>query len=147
MIKKFFLILVMLIFLALLKVIEDSPKQDKVCFEGHCFYVELAETEQERNRGLMFKENIDSNKGMLFIFDEEKEYSFWMKDTLFPLDIIWISQDKEVVFIGKNIQPCKEDRCKRISPDEKAKYVLEINAGIADEIDLEIGDRLLFYLK
>jgi len=147
MVKKIFLILIILTSLILLKIIRDNPKQDKICFENHCFYVELARTEQERTYGLMFRESMDLNKGMLFIFNEEKEYPFWMKNTLFSLDIIWINQDKEIVFIKKNVQPCKEEKCERIDPDKKAKYVLEINGGITDSIGVGLGDRLTFRLK
>ena len=104
------------------------PKnQNQVCFEDNCFTVELAMTAQERTRGLMFREKLDSDKGMLFIFDGEGEYSFWMKNTLIHLDIIWINKDKKVVFISKNTQPCELDPCPAINPDEKAQYVLELN--------------------
>ena len=60
--------------------------------------------------GLMFRENMDSDRGMLFIFEKEGEYPFWMKNTLIPLDIIWINKDKEVVFISENAQPCEEGK-------------------------------------
>jgi len=104
--------------------------------------VELAITQEEQVLGLMFRKSLDRNKGMLFFFDEEGEHSFWMKDTLIPLDIIWINQNGEVVFISENTQPCQENICPFISTDKKAKYVLEINAGISKEIDLKVGDKL-----
>ena len=93
----------------------------------------------------MFRESMNLDKGMLFIFDEEKEHPFWMKNTLIPLDIIWINQDREIVFIEKNAQPCPE-KCKIIIPSKKAKYVLEINGGLADKIGIELGKKLNFYL-
>jgi uncharacterized membrane protein (UPF0127 family) len=115
-----------------------------ICFNDNCFRVELAQTTDERAKGLMFRKYLAPDKGMLFIFDEEKRHSFWMKNTLIPLDIIWINKDKEVVFIGKDIQPCKTDPCPSINPRVKAKYVLELNAGTAGKISLAVGDKLEF---
>jgi len=146
--KKIFLIFAFLLLIMsvslIIFVVKNNPEENKVCFKDICFYVELAETQKERTQGLMFRESLDLNKGMLFIFEEEGEPSFWMKNTLIPLDIIWISKDKEVVFAERNVQPCTRENCEMISPDRKAKYVLEINAGITDKIDLKIGDRLVF---
>lgn len=117
--------------------------KNRVCFENNCFNVEIAETDSERSRGLMFREKLDLDKGMLFIFEEEGEYSFWMKNTLIPLDIVWINEVKEVVFIGENARPCTEEYvCPSINPGKNAKYVLEINAGIAEKIGLKIGDKI-----
>ena len=88
------------------------------------------------------------NEAMLFVFPEEGEYPFWMKNTLIPLDIIWINQEKEVVFIGENLQPCKEEYfCPLVRPDKNAKYVLEVNKGIVEKIGLEVGDKMLLFVK
>ena len=92
----------------------------------------------------MFRENLEQDKGMLFIFQEEGEYSFWMKNTLIPLDIIWINQNKEVVFIKKNFEPCTQEVCPSVKPDKKAKYVLELNVGTVEQIGLKIGDKIIF---
>lgn len=121
-----------------------AEKQNQVCFETHCFNVELALTKEERDRGLMFREKLGQNEGMLFVFDGEALYSFWMKNTLIPLDIIWLDKEKEVVFINKNSQPCQIDYCPLISPKEPAQYVLELNAGIADKIGLDVGAKATF---
>ena len=115
--------------------------ENKVCFARHCFSVELAKTEAERDKGLMSRSQLDKGNGMFFIFDKEGVYPFWMKNTLIPLDIIWINSDNKVVFIGHDIQPCKTFICPTTNPLVKAKYVLEINGGIAKEIGLAIGDR------
>ena len=144
--KKIFIIFLIATCLILLKIIQDNLEGDKVCFEDYCFYVELAETREERNLGLMFRENLNLDRGMLFVFEEEGEYSFWMKNTLIPLDIIWINQNKEVVSIADDTQPCGTT-CESISPDGKARYVLEINGGIADNIGLGVGDKLDFHVK
>ena len=134
------LILISLTYL-LFFISENNQKQTQLCFRNDCFNVELSLTPKEREQGLMFRNYLEENKGMLFIFAEEEEYSFWMKNTLIFLDIIWLNKDKEVVFISKNNQPCKNDECPKINSSQKAKYVLELNKGIADKIGLEIGDR------
>lgn len=115
-----------------------------VCIKDNYFYVELAETPSEKARGLMFRKHLDLDKGMLFVFRREGIYPFWMKNTLIPLDIIWINKDKEVVFISKNTPPCRSKDCPPINPGKKAMYVLELNGGIADKIGLVVGDRVVF---
>jgi len=90
----------------------------------------------------MSRESLEPNQGMLFIFEKEGEYPFWMKNTLIPLDIIWINGEKNVVFVSQNTQPCLEDPCPTIEPNEKAKYVLEINGGISKEMGLAVGDKI-----
>jgi len=120
---------------------------NKVCFGSHCFFVELAKTEGERERGLMDRTLLDKDKGMLFIFDKEGIYPFWMKNTLIPLDIIWLDGSGKVVFIGNNIQPCKSFICPSVIPAVNAKYVLEVNANIAESIGLGVGDLAVMNIK
>ena len=123
---------------------KNNQKQTQLCFENNCFDVELALTSKEKSQGLMFRDYLEKNKGMLFVFATEEEYGFWMKDTAIPLDMIWLDEDKEVVFISKNNQPCNNNECPAINSDKKAKYVLELNGGTADKIGLEVGDKADF---
>lgn len=126
-------------------VLAKNKKMNQVCFGKNCFDVELATTVAEMSRGLMFRKSLAPNKGMLFIFEKEKNYPFWMKNTLIPLDIIWINENKETVFISENSQPCQEESpCLSIYPDKNAKYILEINGGLAEKIGLKIGDKMNF---
>lgn len=81
---------------------------------------------------------------MLFIFDSSGDYPFWMKNTLIPLDIIWISKDKKVVDIKENAKPCRSEMCETYSPKSDAKYVLEINGGLANKYKIKVGDALSF---
>ena len=120
-----------------------APKQSSVRVKGHRFYVELATTPDVRARGLMFREHLDADKGMLFIFDEEKVSPFWMKNTYIPLDIIWLDKNRKVVFISKNTQPWTQEPGPAINPRKKAKYVLEICGGTADKIGLAVGDEVI----
>lgn len=115
-------------------------KENKACINKNCFNVEIAETPEERSRGLMYRESLDEGSGMLFIFDQEKRHSFWMKNTLIPLDIIWLDKNTKVVYIKKNAQPCKKDPCQKYRPSQKAMYVLEVNP----QSNIEIGDKIIF---
>jgi hypothetical protein len=95
----------------------------------------------------MYREKLDANAGMLFIFEQEGSYGFWMKNTLIPLDIIWLDKTKKVVYIKKNALPCSGDPCPVFQPQHNAFYVLEVNAGIVDEIGLAEGDYLTFHYR
>lgn len=145
--KKTFLVAIFL-FLSLLVIVSvvlqnyRIEKQNRACFKNYCFHIELAVTPEEINNGLMFRENLDFKNGMLFVFEREGKYPFWMKNTLIPLDIIWINKNKEVVFISENTQPCKEYPCSIIKPTKNAKYVLEINGGISEKIGLVVGNKI-----
>lgn len=104
----------------------------EVCINKVCIKVELANTLEKRQLGLMFRKSLDRNRGMLFIFEQEGVYSFWMRNMNFPLDLIWIGQDNKVVGITNNALPCNE-LCKSIIVEKPAKYVLEVNAGFVSE--------------
>jgi uncharacterized protein len=114
----------------------------RVCFEKTCFDVEIADTKYKQQRGLMNRESLEKNKGMLFVFEKEEAHKFWMKNTLIPLDMIWIDGNSKIIYIQKNAQPCKIDSCETFGPDENAKYVLEINGGLAEDIELGIGEEM-----
>jgi uncharacterized membrane protein (UPF0127 family) len=90
----------------------------------------------------MGRESLGQDKGMLFVFPQEGIYPFWMKNTLIPLDMIWMDSNGTVVFIGKDEQPCKADPCPVINPGKNARYVLELNAGTAERLGLGEGDRM-----
>lgn len=108
-----------------------------------CFDVELAVTPEQRTNGLMGRNGLDKSAGMLFVFEEEGNHSFWMKNMKFAIDIIWINADNEIVYISSYTQPCELLRpCPSITPPVAAKYVLEVNAGEAYEFD--VGDSVAF---
>jgi len=121
--------IVIILFVAYLYGI-NKTKEPLVCFEDSCFNVEVVDTLSEREAGLMYRENLDKDSGMLFIFDEEGNYPFWMKNTLIPLDMIWIGGNKTVVDV-KSAVPCLAEPCPVIYPGGDALYVLEINGGLS----------------
>jgi len=119
-----------------------SARDIDVCIRDSCFSVELALTPEQRALGLMHRESMDVGSGMLFVYDQEAIYSFWMKNTLITLDIIWINEDNEIVFISKNTQPCQSDSCPTINPGKEAMYVLEINGGLSERLGFAEGDEV-----
>jgi len=118
---------------------------DQVCLqEGPCFDVSLVQTEAERAQGLMYRPSLAPREGMLFIFDREAIYPFWMKDTLVSLDILWLSSAKRVVHIETHTLPMST---RRLVPSQKALYVLEVAAGTVEKLNVRPGDALVFQSK
>ncbi len=139
-------VIVILLFFYNYKKESKNSTENQVCFKNNCFLVELATTATERASGLMFRSSLAADHGMLFIFNQEDEYPFWMKNTLIPLDIIWFDQNQKVVFISADTPSCQPENCPSINPEKEAKYVLELNAGVAFKIGLSVGDKLSFIL-
>ncbi len=106
-------------------------------------YVEVALTSKERQRGLMGYKELSSYKGMLFIFDKPGLYSFWMKNTLIPLDIIYINSDKNIIDILQG----HPHSIQSISSNKPAKYVLEVNAGFCQAHTIQKGNQVIFRFK
>ena len=105
------------------------------------FNVEVAKTIEERRIGLMYRKKLLNNGGMLFIFPREKIIQLWMKNTYIPLDVIFISENKVIVDIKKNMEKLSETIVKS---KVKSRYALEFNAGLINKLDIEIGDKVLF---
>jgi len=124
----------------LLSPVSELKNQGKVCFAKNCFGVEIAKTAEDLENGLMFRQQLDKDRGMLFIFGREDIYPFWMKNTLISLDIIWINKENKIIFIKNNAEPCSQTDCKFINPGIEANYVLEINSGISEKLKLKVGD-------
>ena len=108
--------------------------------------VEIAKTETEKSRGLMFRENLAESKGMLFVYKQEKILTVWMKNTLIPLDIVFVSAQGAIVSIVKDIQPCLNIPCQIYESKKAAKYILEINAGLVEKKGISVGQQLNFDL-
>jgi uncharacterized membrane protein (UPF0127 family) len=106
---------------------------------------ELAYTDESRMRGLMFRESLAPDAGMLFVFPVAEPQGFWMKNTKIALDLIWLNETKEIVYFV-TADPCKKDPCESYQPMQKAKYVLEVNAGFVKKHGLKLGSLLEFTL-
>jgi uncharacterized protein len=123
-----------------------APLADRrpICIRGVCFDAEIAVTATERSQGLMYRDSLAKDRGMLFVFPEEGRHSFWMKNTRIELDIIFIAADRKVVSISRRAQPCRKDPCELYSPEGSAAYVLEIAGGLAAVYGFASGDPVEF---
>lgn len=119
-----------------------------VTVNGYNVTAFVADTDTKRVEGLSGIEKINQDEGMLFILDSPSKQGFWMKEMKFPLDIIWLDDNKTVVYVEKNLQPCTSAFfCPVFTPSKNAKYVLETRAGFADAHSLNESSAILFYLK
>jgi uncharacterized protein len=101
--------------------------------------VEIADEPHEHNEGLMGREKLKEDHGMLFVFEKSQRVSFWMKNTLIPLDIIFFDQDGKYISMN-TMHPCTEDPCPQFGSGKYAKYALEVNAGFEkQEWDLDLA--------
>ena len=135
------MIAVLVIFLVIFDAVfhnKNTQVQMEVVLGGKTFLMETATTPAEQERGLSGHAPLSDNSGMLFIFDKPDNYGFWMKDMLFPLDIIWISSDFHIVHIEKNLSAQTYPTI--YYPNAPAEYVLEISAGESDKNNIKIGD-------
>ncbi|MEZ4968930.1 MAG: DUF192 domain-containing protein [Flavobacteriaceae bacterium] len=103
--------------------------------------IEIADTDYERETGLMYRSSMEPGQGMLFVFDDVSMHYFYMKNTEFPLDIIFVDDQMKIASFQKNAQPMKENS---LSSKVPVKYVLEVNAGMADKWSLSIGDSITY---
>ena len=107
--------------------------------------VEIADEFLEVKQGLSDREKLADKKGMLFVFEDKNERIFWMKNMHFPLDIIWI-EDEKIVGIEKNLPPEGENPKKQYYSKIPVNYVLEVNAGFTDKNNIKVGDKVIFDL-
>ena len=103
--------------------------------------VEIVHTPATRQRGLMFRDTLPSDAGMLFLFEEERQQRFWMRNTNIPLDMIFIRTDRSILGIVENAEPHTDDS--RFVPGP-SQYVLEVNAGFARKYGIEAGMMVRF---
>lgn len=111
------------------------------------FTVELADTSEKWMMGLMYREKIMDNFGMLFISDSEEYHSFWMKNCKIHLDIIFLDNYKQVINIHANVPPCTTEPCATYPSLRPAQYVLELRGNRAKELNLKPGDTISFTYK
>ncbi len=111
---------------------------------GKTILVEIADSPDKRMKGLMFRPSMAPDRGMLFQFPERGDHTFWMKNTLIPLDIFWLDESGTILHMETNVPICtrKDDSCPRVRADSKSIQVLELNAGMAKKLDLAVGKQL-----
>lgn len=111
--------------------------------DGHRYSIEIADDNAERARGLMFRDELAADHGMLFIHDDEEPLAYWMKNTHIPLDILYFDHALKLVGEQRNVPPCTAgNACPSYPSNAPALYVLELNAGQAEKIGLKKGDAL-----
>ena len=122
-----------------------AAKDDNwVQLKGKRFVVEVADDESERARGLMFRDAMAADHGMLFVHDSEDVQAYWMKNTMIPLDIMYFDRERKLVSVA-HAPPCSlGDKCPPFASEGPALYVLELNAGSADTLGAQPGDVLEF---
>ena len=120
------------------------PELRPVCIRGICFEAEIAVTATERSRGLMNRDTLAKDRGMLFVFPEEGLHRFWMKNTRIELDIIFIAGDRRVVSIAHRARPCRKEPCDLYGPAGNVAYALEIAGGLATAYGFAAGDLVEF---
>lgn len=111
---------------------------------GAVYRVELARTPEEQAEGLMYRESLPEKTGMLFLFPDKGVHQFWMKNTMIPLDMIWMDEAGRVVFISANTPPCRADPCPSYGPQTPISMVLEIAGGMAAKEKVAVGSVLKF---
>ena len=109
---------------------------------GAVYSLEVARTPQETGQGLMFRESLRPRSGMLFLFQDGQPHRFWMKNTMIPLDMIWLDGEGRVIFVSANTPPCRADPCPSYGPDVPIDSVLEIAGGMAEREKVTPGSRL-----
>lgn len=130
--------------LLLLLIACTAPHVPSVIFDTNPstkFDIEIASKEEDMTKGLMFRESMLAEHGMLFVFESTRPLSFWMKNTLIPLDMIFMDENMTVIHIA-NAVPCKADPCDIYNSTSPGKYVLEINSGVAKQKGIVAGTKM-----
>jgi len=117
--------------------------------DGQKIYVslEVADTQELRKAGLSGREVLGDYQGMLFVFDSQGDYPFWMKGMLIPLDYIFIDYAGYIVDLKKDIQPCESEQCPSVNSSEPFMYVLEVNSGFIEINRVDIGNAVIFNIS
>ena len=113
---------------------------------GTVLQVEVMVKDEDRAMGLMFRPSLPKDRGMLFIFERPDFHGIWMKNCKFPIDIVWLDEERKVAHVAESVPPCKAEPCPVYSPLRRAAYVVELNAGVARREKAVLGSRFGFVL-
>lgn len=138
--KKLFFLLAITIFFS---ISYANQKYGIVIFpNGKYFKLEVADTEQTMAKGLMFRKNLDKDKGMVFVYPTPQPSSFWMKNCFIHLDLVWISEKGRILHMLENVPPCYGKNCETYQYNGNAKYVIELHHHTITRFNLKLGQRL-----
>ncbi len=121
-----------------------TGSEDWVELRGQRFVVEIADDDASRTRGLMFRDDLPRDRGMLFIFEREQPLAFWMRNTYIPLDILYFDDERRLVSMAQRVPPCRSNQCPNYPSAGPARYTLELASGRAAELGVAVGDELRF---
>jgi uncharacterized membrane protein (UPF0127 family) len=125
----------------------SSYRQVKITVNGIELIADIAATSDQKSKGLGVKDSLKDNEAMLFPFSEVGEHTFWMKGMKFPIDIIWLDDDKQVVHVEHSLEPCVPNSfCQTYTPREDSLYVLETVAGFAQKYNVTQSTLVQFEL-
>jgi len=113
---------------------------------GTLLQVEVMVRDEDRAMGLMFRPSLPRDRGMLFVFGTTDFHGIWMKNCRFPIDILWLDEERQIVHVAEAVPPCKAEPCPVYNPLRKAAYVVEINAGQARREKAVVGATVGFNL-
>jgi uncharacterized membrane protein (UPF0127 family) len=116
----------------------------RIMIDGVVLSVDMARSPAEQQKGLSGRSSLAPDHGMLFVFQSEDYWSFWMNDMKFPLDMIWFNSTRQAVFFEQDAPPCTPAGCPVFTPTVKAIYVLEVNAGFIAAHNVSLGDSFMF---
>lgn len=141
--KKSLLIFLMIVIAGCARNIDKNPNEILIYNGNNSVRInaEIADDNNEIKKGLMFRKNLGEKEGMLFMFTNEEHQTFWMKNTLIPLDIIFIDKSLKIIDI-KNAAPCKEEPCPLHKSSGPAMYALEVNGNFSVKNSIKIGDKV-----
>ena len=140
-----FVIYFLVIFIAIVAFLYFVTFSSKLVLDGKTFSVEVSDTKELLEKGLSGHAPISKSSGMLFVFQKPGNYGFWMKDMLFPLDIIWMDSRWRVVHIEEAVSPKSYPSV--FYPGVDSLYAMEVNAGVVNSLGVKIGDIAKYYGK
>ncbi|GJL65266.1 MAG: hypothetical protein NPIRA05_02370 [Nitrospirales bacterium] len=150
--KRLFFLIIMSLLLISGALLFNRPEQTKsihVSFpNGQVLKAEVADTPEKLLFGLAFRNHLEDDEGMLYIFDESASHQVWTKEFRIPVDILWVDESKLVVHIVEAAPPCSSDPCPWYGPPpQNARYVIEANAGFIKKAEVKLGEPLKFILR
>jgi len=138
---SFKLVIATMLFLSLVSI--TSARSQSLCLKDHLFIADMALTQEEKLKGLMGRESLSDTDAMLFAQNAPQRTSFWMKNMLMSIDIIYFDSNFKLLKLFSEVPPCEKKPCKRyVSDSDKVKYILEIRSGLAKELNLVKADLL-----